>query len=119
MRTVCNKVWDQSRKGKITWTSFVGVLEEYLSEHAGIEEDRYKETFRVFSKNDEGCIPMEEIKFVLSQVCPEKVRTDDQQILKLHDLYCLKEVEDIALILDKNGDGFISYTEFKYMMGGT
>ena len=71
MRRVCNKIWDGS--GKVTWSVFAGALADMLAETAGVEEDMYRETFRVFSKNDEGFIPMEEIKFVLSHVCPDKV----------------------------------------------
>ena len=37
------------------------------------EEENYKETFRVFSKDDEGCIPADEMKFVLSQICSMEV----------------------------------------------
>ena len=50
----------------------VGRIMQALKD-AGVEEDMYRQSFRVFSKNDEGFIPMEEIKFVLSHVCPEKV----------------------------------------------
>ena len=44
-----------------------------LAETEGAEEDRFKETFRVFSKNENGVIPMEEIKFSLSNVCSKMV----------------------------------------------
>ena len=80
---------------KIEWLEFANVLASKLDLE---DENYYKETFRVFSKNDEGklrfldwiypnwselilidmactgCIPAEEMKFVLSQICSEKVR---------------------------------------------
>ena len=75
---------------KISWIAFAEVLGQVLEETARPEEDSFKETFKVrinniwkswpdpifeqvFSKNDGGCIPMEEIKFVLSHVCSDKV----------------------------------------------
>ena len=30
----------------------------------------------------------------------------------------VQETKQIVSALDKNGDGFISYTEFRYLMGG-
>ena len=58
--SVCNQVWDDSGGfllvfqyfvifilGRITWPVFAEALARMISEKAGIEEDRYKETFRV------------------------------------------------------------------------
>ena len=59
----------------------------------------FKETFRVFSKDDEGCIPADEMKFVLSQVCS------------------MEEAEEMMRVVDRNGDGVISFSEFRCMMG--
>ena len=55
-----NEIWDGS--GKVTWPAFASVLASMLAETVGAEEDRFKETFRVFSKDQEGCIPPDEIK---------------------------------------------------------
>ena len=71
MRRVSNQVWDGT--GKVSWPVFAGRLGDILADKAGDLEAGYRETFRVFSKNASGCIPMEEIKFVLSQVAPEQV----------------------------------------------
>ena len=71
MRRVSNQVWDGT--GKVCWPVFAGRLGDMLADKAGDKEAGYRETFRVFSKNASGCIPMEEIKFVLSQVAPEEV----------------------------------------------
>ena len=71
MRRVSNQVWDGT--GKVSWPVFAGRLGDILADKAGDLEAGYRETFRVFSKNASGCIPMEEIKFVLSQVAPEEV----------------------------------------------
>ena len=57
---------------KVEWPEFASVLATLLK--AGEEEEEnYKETFRVFSKDDEGCIPADEMKFVLSQICSMEV----------------------------------------------
>ena len=59
----------------------------------------YKETFRVFSKDEDGCITADEMKFVLSQVCS------------------MEEAEQMMNDVDRNGDGLISFSEFRCMMG--
>ena len=46
-----------------------------------------------------GCIPAEEMKFVLSTICSEK------------------EAQEMLDVVDRNGDGVISYSEFRCMMG--
>ena len=51
---------------------FASVLARMLKSEEEEETD-YKEAFRVFSKDDMGCIPVEEMKFALSQICPLKV----------------------------------------------
>ena len=65
-------------------------------------ENELKETFRVFSKDDEGCITAEELKFVLTHL-PGKVT--------------YKEIDEMIHTVDKNGDGKINYSEFRVMMG--
>merc|ERR1719312_2157142 len=65
-------------------------------------ETGYKETFRVFSKDKEGCIPPDEIKFVLTHL-PGNIGT--------------AEIEDMITTVDKNQDGKISYSEFRVMLG--
>jgi len=62
----------------------------------------YKECFRVFSKDDEGCIPAEEIKFVLMHL-PGKIT--------------YKEIDEMIATVDKNEDWKISYSEFRVMLG--
>ena len=66
-----NQVWDGT--GKVSWPAFAGRLGDMLTDKTGDLESGYRESFRVFSKTASGCIPMEEIKFVLSQVAPEEV----------------------------------------------
>merc|ERR1719186_2238120 len=61
-----------------------------------------KETFRVFSKDEEGCITASEFKFVMNQL-PGKVT--------------YKEVDEMINTVDKNKDGKINYSEFRVMMG--
>ena len=59
---------------QVDWPQFATALANLLKTQESEVEDGFKETFRVFSKDDKGCIPVEEIKFVLSQVCSEAVR---------------------------------------------
>ena len=83
---------------QIEWPEFASALAEKLKPDEG-EDVYFKETFRVFSKDDEGCIPADEMKFVLSQVCS------------------MEEAEEMLNVVDRNGDGVISFSEFRCMMG--
>ena len=62
------------------------------------DENGYKETFRVFSKDEDGCIHPDEIKFVLQHL-PSQLELD--------------EIEQMIDIVDRNKDGKISYSEFR------
>ena len=53
----------------------------------------------MFSKDENGCITADEMKFVLSQVCT------------------MEEAETMMDVVDRNGDGVISFSEFRCMMG--
>jgi len=88
---------DQDGSGKVEWPEFAACLAEMMKGEE--EETAYRECFRVFSKDDEGCIPAEEMKFILSQVCS------------------MEEAEEMLAVVDRNGDGVISYSEFRCMMG--
>ena len=88
----------------------------YIMQEATREDDDeigYKETFRyfvkidvrnnwslfrVFAKDEEGCIHPDEIKFVLKHL------PSDLEI---------EEIEEMIEIVDKNKDGKISYSEFR------
>ena len=48
-----------------------------------IQENELKETFRVFSKDDEGCIPADEMKFVLKHL-PGKVSNQLMKFVLQH-----------------------------------
>ena len=50
-----------------------------------------------------GCIPADEMKFVLMHL-PGKIT--------------YKEIDEMIHTVDKNGDGKISFSEFRVMMGG-
>merc|ERR1719323_1661037 len=65
-------------------------------------ETGYKECFRVFSKDQDGCITAEEMKFVLMHL-PGKIT--------------YKEIDEMIRTVDKNEDGKISYSEFRVMLG--
>ena len=46
----------------------------------------------MFSKDEDGCITADEMKFVLSQVCS------------------MEEAEEMMRVVDRNGDGVISFS---------
>ena len=49
--------------GEITFDDFCQAMRETLQD-GGDEESFYKETFRTFGKDNDGCIPPEEMRFV-------------------------------------------------------
>ena len=56
--------------GALTFDDFCKIM---LEKNQEIDpESDYKESFRVFSKDEEGCIPAEELKFVMNHL-PGKV----------------------------------------------
>ena len=90
------------------------------------QEIGYKQAFRVFYKDSSGCVPAEELKYVLSNLM---VRKADGQLIRKESLsqhFCLvfisiliiktqsalfqiseEEIEEMILKVDKNGDGKI------------
>ena len=66
MKDIINEI-DDDYSGKIEWPEFASALAEKLRPDDD-DEVSYKETFRVFSKDENGCITADEMKFVLSQV---------------------------------------------------
>ena len=58
---IINKIDDGT--GVLTFEVFHTVMLEKVAEND--PETNYKESFRVFSKDEDGCIPAEELKFVL------------------------------------------------------
>jgi len=94
-----NKIDNETRY--INFTEFCQILVEKNTE-VDLETE-YKECFRVFHKDEEGCVPADELKFVL-QYLPAKIKLD--------------EINEMIETVDKNGDGKISYSEFRVMMGG-
>ena len=97
MKDIINEV-DMDGSGKIEWPEFAAALAEKLKPDED-DEVSFKETFRVFSKDENGCITADEMKFVLSQLCSTE------------------EAEQMMNVVDRNGDGVISFSEFRCMMG--
>ena len=60
------------------------------------------QVFRVFGKDETGCITADELKFVLTHL-PGKVT--------------YKEIDEMIKTVDENGDGKINYQEFRVMIG--
>ena len=65
---IINRLYDGS--GTLNFDDFCKVIQKKKKEVD--PETDYKETFRAFSKDDEGCVPAEELKFVLQNL-PGKV----------------------------------------------
>ena len=89
-----NKIDDGS--ATLDFKDFCFVIKEKTREMD--TETHFKDTFRVFSKDDEGCIPADEMKFVLKHL-PGKMS--------------YKEIDEMIETVDKNGDNKISFSEFR------
>ena len=110
VQDLINKIDDGS--GTLDFSDFCLVIKEKTKELDS--ETHFKDTFRVFSKDEEGeqisedegkeedvcagCIPADEMKFVLMHL-PGKVT--------------YKEIDEMIETVDKNGDGKISFSEFR------
>merc|ERR1739848_317378 len=91
---VLNRLEDGS--GVITFEEFCEVM---LRKTKDVDQEiYYKQAFRVFYKDSSGCVPAQELKFVLSNLMISE-----------------EEIEEMILKVDKNGDGKIS--EFRVMLG--
>ena len=116
VQDMINKIDDGT--ASLAFEDFCLLLREKSKETG--PETLFKDTFRVFSKDEEGdevndifteteniitpgCIPAEEMKFVL-QFLPGKIT--------------YKEIAEMIATVDRNGDGKISFSEFRVMMGG-
>ena len=88
VQDMINKIDDGS--GMLTFEMFCKVMSEKAEEND--QEVSYRESFRVFSKDEEGCIPAEELQFVLSNL-PGNVR------LKIHILVIKKCFRSVMLRL--------------------
>merc|ERR1719430_1188817 len=99
VQDMVNKIDDGS--GVLDFEDFLLVMREKSREMD--MEIHFKDAFRAFSKDDEGCIPAEELKFVMTNL-PGKV--------------AFGEIDDMIETVDRNKDGKISYSEFRVMMGG-
>ena len=101
------------RSGTLDFDDFLLLMANKI--HESDIEIHYKDTFRAFSKDDDGkhkkfksnnlcftsgCIPAEELKFVMNHL-PGKVGR-------------LRDIDEMIKIVDRNGDGRISYSEFRY-----
>ena len=58
----------------------------------------------MFSKDNDGCVPAAEIRFVLQNLV-EKIKLSET------------EIEEMIRTVDKNRDGKISYSEFRVRLG--
>ena len=77
-------------------------------------ETGYKETFRVFSKDEEGCITAEEIMLVTLCLISGSFIFLYRFVLKhLPGQIKTTEIEEMIKTVDKNRDGKINYSEFR------
>merc|ERR1712241_367159 len=91
---------DVDGSGYLEFPEFCMMMHKKLNDSD--QENELKEVFRVFGKDETGCITAEELKFVLTHL-PGKVT--------------YKEIDEMIKTVDKNGDGKINYSEFRVMMG--
>ncbi|XP_059090229.1 neo-calmodulin-like [Tigriopus californicus] len=91
---------DVDGSGYLEFPEFCLMMHKKLNE--GDQENDLKEVFRVFGKDETGCITADELKFVLTHL-PGKVT--------------YKEIDEMIKTVDENGDGKINYQEFRVMIG--
>eukprot|EP00435_Cladocopium_sp_Y103_P054349 s1338_g17.t1 len=93
---------DSDGSGNIDYTEFLAAT---LDKRMYIQEDVCWSAFRVFDRNGDGKISMEELQQVLGSNEVEEV-------------VGVKALADLMLEVDGNGDGFIDFKEFLAMMRG-
>jgi len=91
---------DVDGSGYLEFPEFCMMMHKKLNDSD--QENELKEVFRVFGKDETGCITAEELKFVLTHL-PGKVT--------------YKEIDEMIRTVDENGDGKINYQEFRVMIG--
>jgi len=91
---------DVDGSGYLEFPEFCMMMHKKLTDSD--QENELKEVFRVFGKDETGCITAEELKFVLTHL-PGKVT--------------YKEIDEMIKTVDENGDGKINYQEFRVMIG--
>ncbi|CAK8997022.1 unnamed protein product [Durusdinium trenchii] len=93
---------DSDGSGNIDYTEFLAAT---LDKRMYIQEDVCWSAFRVFDRNGDGKISMEELQQVL---CSNDVE----------EVVGAKALADLMLEVDGNGDGYIDFKEFMQMMRG-
>ncbi|CAE7213552.1 CPK2 [Symbiodinium sp. KB8] len=91
---------DSDGSGNIDYTEFLAAT---LDKRMYIQEDVCWSAFRVFDRNGDGKISMEELQQVL---CAQDVE----------EVVGTKAIAELMLEVDGNGDGFIDFKEFMTMM---
>jgi calmodulin len=91
---------DVDGSGYLEFPEFCMMMHKKLNDSD--QENELKEVFRVFGKDETGCITAEELKVVLTHL-PGKVT--------------YKAIDEMIKTVDENGDGKINYQEFRVMIG--
>ncbi|GFP79306.1 calmodulin-like protein 2 [Phtheirospermum japonicum] len=73
------------------------------SERGGDEEDDIREALKVFDRNGDGFITVEELRSVLSSLGLKQGRT-------------LEDCKQMIVRVDVDGDGMVNFDEFRQMM---
>lgn len=92
---------DTGSTGKIDLFNFLTIMSGKKQTHESIEDEQYKQAFRVFDKDGNGYISRSELRHVMNNLGERP--TD-------------AEVDAMIREADIDGDGQINYQEFVYMM---
>ena len=93
------KNMDSDQNGTISYTEFISAL---ISKEVYFKEDKLKQAFQLFDKDNDGQITFDELRNILGNEC--NVSFTDQYW------------KDLVKVADINGDGFIDYDEFLQLL---
>lgn len=101
---------DTNENGYVEYDEFILLMKRWSTQGKGDEEaaatsdeDKTKETFKVFDMDGNGYIDRQELRYIMKRL-GENLGDDD--------------IQEMFRIADINGDGLIDYEEFTKLLGG-